>query len=95
MVRLLRSVRNAGRSRNSLDGSEPLMSDRKARFERRLAERRSQQEQEETGATPPPIEDRRNADRRVKSMTPREVDDWLRRNGISGGDRRKGDRRRR
>ncbi len=38
--------------------------------------------------------DERKSDRRVRSMTPSEVEDWLKQNGISGGDRRKGDRRR-
>jgi hypothetical protein len=38
-------------------------------------------------------EDRRGGDRRKMAMTPREVDDWLRMNNISGGDRRQGQRR--
>jgi hypothetical protein len=37
--------------------------------------------------------DRRQGDRRQMSMSAAEVDDWLKRNGISGGDRRQGDRR--
>jgi hypothetical protein len=69
------------------------MSNKQARFERRLAARREQQ-QEPAGVTPP-IERRSNPDRRVRSMSPVEVDDWLKMNGISGGDRRKGPRRKR
>lgn len=38
-------------------------------------------------------EDRRRAERRSRTMTPDEVEDWLRRNGISGGDRRRAERR--
>jgi hypothetical protein len=38
-------------------------------------------------------EDRRQAERRRNAMTPDEVADWLKRNGISGGDRRHNDRR--
>lgn len=37
--------------------------------------------------------DRRAGDRRKMAMTPREVDDWLRMHGVSGGDRRHNDRR--
>lgn len=37
--------------------------------------------------------DRRKRDRRQMSMAPDEVEDWLKRNGITGGDRRKGERR--
>lgn len=37
--------------------------------------------------------DRRASDRRQMTMTPKEVDDWLKMNNISGGDRRKGERR--
>jgi hypothetical protein len=54
-------------------------------------------------AQPPPVrhplgdprvgEDRRQAERRTHTMTPAEVEEWLRRNGIPGGDRRRGDRR--
>lgn len=38
-------------------------------------------------------EDRRQRERRVMVMSKEEVDDWLKRNGISGGDRRHNDRR--
>lgn len=75
------------------------MSYKAGRFQRRLAERRAKQAREESGevkvAPPPVFEDRRNEDRRAATMSPKEVEDWLRRNGIAGGDRRKGDRRRR
>jgi hypothetical protein len=37
--------------------------------------------------------DRRQGDRRKMTMSPDEVEDWLKRNGISSGDRRKGERR--
>lgn len=69
------------------------MSNRQARFERRLAERRAEQNPEAVGM--PPLEKRSGEERRVRSMTPAEVDDWLKRSGISGGDRRKGSRRKR
>jgi len=36
---------------------------------------------------------RKGGDRRQLSMSPEEVEDWLKRNGITGGDRRKGERR--
>lgn len=54
------------------------MSNRQARFERRLAKRQ---------------EERRVEDRRIQAMTSSEVDDWLKQNGISGTDRRKAQRR--
>lgn len=38
-------------------------------------------------------EDRRSAERRKMTMSPQEVENWLKMNGISGGDRRKGQRR--
>lgn len=41
-----------------------------------------------------PVDERR-VDRRRMAMTPQEVDQWLKDNGILGGDRRKGDRRQR
>jgi hypothetical protein len=41
----------------------------------------------------PPVEKRVGDDRRVRSMSSSEVDDWLKQNHISGGDRRKGQRR--
>jgi hypothetical protein len=71
------------------------------RFERRLRARRLAEAvaAAEEGTTPPPppptVVDRRRTDRRTQTMTPAEVDDWLRRNGITGGDRRKAERRRR
>jgi hypothetical protein len=76
------------------------MSNKQARFERRLEERRAQRAADEGVVVPaqaeaPEIERRSGEDRRVRSMSPAEVDDWLKRNGISGGDRRKGDRRHR
>lgn len=37
--------------------------------------------------------DRRQKERRKQSLSPDEVNDWLKRNGISGGDRRHNDRR--
>lgn len=37
--------------------------------------------------------DRRQSDRRKMAMSEKEVDDWLKMNGISGGDRRHNDRR--
>lgn len=55
-----------------------MASSRQARFERRLAARQ---------------EERRVEDRRIMAMTPSEVDDWLKQNGISGTDRRKAQRR--
>lgn len=39
------------------------------------------------------VEDRRKGERRQITMSESEVEDWLKRNGIIGGDRRKGDRR--
>lgn len=39
------------------------------------------------------VSDRRQQDRRQMSMSPDEVEEWLKRNGISGGDRRVGQRR--
>lgn len=71
------------------------MSDKAARFERRLQERRERQQNEklEEVQAVPPVERRSGEDRRVRSMTSAEVDDWLKRNGVSGGDRRKGSRR--
>lgn len=38
-------------------------------------------------------QERRQVDRRQISMSPQEVEDWMRMNGIVGGDRRKGQRR--
>jgi hypothetical protein len=38
-------------------------------------------------------DDRRRQERRIREMSPDEVDDWLKRNGIFGGDRRRGERR--
>ena len=40
-------------------------------------------------------DDRRQQERRVRIMTQEELEDWLRLNGISGGDRRQGERRQR
>jgi hypothetical protein len=71
------------------------MSDRQARFQRRLAERREQQQEPEAIPDVPPAERRSFPDRRSQAMTSAEVDDWLKRNGISGGDRRKATRRKR
>lgn len=39
--------------------------------------------------------DERQVDRRKSTMSPREVEEWLKRNNIYGGDRRKDERRRR
>lgn len=76
------------------------MSNKAARFERRLQERRAQRGVEEevsipTQAEAPLVERRTGEDRRVRSMSPAEVDEWLKRNGISGGDRRRVTRRQR
>lgn len=38
-------------------------------------------------------EDRRQQERRANAMTPKEVEDWLKRNGMQGTDRRKAERR--
>lgn len=38
-------------------------------------------------------QDRREGDRRKMRMSEDEIEDWLKRNGISGGDRRLGQRR--
>ena len=67
------------------------------RFDRRLKARRAKSEREQLLEKFGPRADERNTtgDRRQMAMTPDEVDDWLKRNGITGGDRRKGDRRRR
>jgi hypothetical protein len=68
------------------------VSNRAARFTRRLRARRATAghplSDPRTGDT-----ERRQAERRVRAMTPREVEDWLRRNGITGSDRRTGQRR--
>lgn len=58
----------------------------------RLAEEKAKEVKHPLG-DPRIGDDRRQAERRVRAMTPREVDDWLKRNGISGGDRRQGQRR--
>lgn len=41
----------------------------------------------------PPLNFRSGEDRRKQAMTSSEVEDWLKRNGIQGEDRRKRDRR--
>jgi hypothetical protein len=76
------------------------MSRKKERFERRLAKRRIKQRfEEQNGEIKHPLgdprigNDRRQQERRTVEMTPAEVDDWLKRNGILGGDRRIGQRR--
>jgi hypothetical protein len=38
-------------------------------------------------------QDRRQSDRRKMTMSPQEVEDWLKMNNIAGGDRRQGQRR--
>lgn len=67
------------------------------RFERRLRARQEARclaEKQAQQPKPPPVE-RRQQERRTRSMTSAEVEDWLKHNGITGVDRRKGDRRRR
>jgi hypothetical protein len=74
------------------------------RFARRLRARELARDVAAAEASEPPPprhplgdprigEDRRQQERRTRTMTPAEVEDWLRLNGITGGDRRKGDRR--
>lgn len=63
-----------------------------SRFDRRL---RARQEERRLAEEEPIAEERRQRNRRANSMTPDEVQDWLKRNGILGGDRRKGERRHR
>jgi hypothetical protein len=67
-----------------------------SRFERRLAKRKEAQERlaEKMGRQEPRSgDDRRRVERRAMVMSKEEVEDWLKRNGISGGDRRSGNRR--
>lgn len=71
-----------------------------SRHERRVAKREeARQKAEERLAAkmarlePRSGEDRRRQERRSTQMTPDEVSDWLKRNGITTGDRRHNDRR--
>ena len=73
-----------------------------SRHERRKAKRlieRAEKERRELLEPKHPLgdprigNDRRQAERRSTQMTPAEVEDWLKRNGISTGDRRHNDRR--
>lgn len=65
-----------------------------SRFNRRLAKRKEARRlAEEKLASKPTQGDRRKEERRTTVMTSGEVEEWLKRNGISGGDRRHNDRR--
>jgi len=74
-----------------------------SRFDRRRKKRLSEREEAEMKAAklaekmgrqdPRTGDDRRQSERRKMVMSADEVDDWLKRNGISTGDRRHNDRR--
>lgn len=68
----------------------------KRRIARRLEARREKRRIEQGLPAPETTDDESDgpqADRRVQAMTREEVEDWLRRHGITGGDRRTADRR--
>jgi hypothetical protein len=71
----------SGRPKYGVPATQEQLSERE-RILKRFGEQANEREKE-----------RRQKDRRKMSMSPDEVEDWLKRNGISGGDRRQGQRR--
>jgi len=70
-----------------------LKARREARAERERREMLGEEPVKHPLSDPRIGDDRRRAERRVMVMSAEEVEDWLKRNGISTGDRRHNDRR--
>lgn len=93
-----------GRGVYLAEKEKPVRHPEGTRFERRLRARQEKRRLEELKemdkdkpkhplSDPRIGDDRRQRERRAMVMSAEEVDDWLKRNGISSGDRRKGPRR--
>jgi hypothetical protein len=67
----------------------------KQQIDAEIAARKAEQPKEPVNPQGDPRvgDDKRRQERRSRSMSPHEVEDWLNRNGISGGNRRMGQRR--
>lgn len=69
------------------------LSPKEARAEARKARGKEERVPPIVAADPRSDDDRRQQERRQRSMTPAELDRWLKDHGMSGADRRKAERR--